>query len=155
MELVQVNASNLSIYLNLTQAYEAEFSPLTKKVPDNDGMFALDTPVEGNVMGFLLYFDGVPAGLAAIADHGNSHYEVCDFYVVPVFRKNKAGQRFAHSLFSMMPGEWESKQIEGAEHAIAFWRRAIGAYTNDQYVEDIYHDAYWGDVTRQRFTITV
>ncbi|WP_305842487.1 hypothetical protein [Photobacterium leiognathi] len=45
--------------------------------------------------------------------------------------------------------------MKRAEHAIAFWRRWIGAYTNDQYVEDIYHDAYWGDVTRQRFTITV
>ncbi len=71
-------------------------------------------------MGFLLYFDGVPAGLAAIADHGNSRYEVCDFYVVPVFRKNKAGQRFAHSLFSMMPGEWVSKQIEARRACYRF-----------------------------------
>ena len=31
---------------------------------------------------------------------------------------------------------------------LLFWRRAIGAYTNEQYVEDIYYDSYWGDVTR-------
>lgn len=55
----------------------------------------------------------------------------------------------------MMPGEWESKQIEGAEPAIAFWRRAIGAYTDDQFIEDIYSDPYWGEVTRQRFTVSV
>lgn len=154
MELVTVNASNLAIYLNLTQAYEAEFSPLTQKFPDDEGKFALDTPIAGNVTGYLLYIDGKPAGLAAIANECVDHYEVCDFYVVPVFRKNKAGQRFAHTLFDMMPGLWQSKQIAGADHAIAFWRRAIGSYTNEVFVEDIYHDEYWGDVTRQCFKTT-
>jgi predicted acetyltransferase len=154
VELVTVNASNLAIYLNLTQAYEAEFSPLTKKLPDDEGKFALDTPIEGNVTGYLLYIDGKPAGLAAIANESVDHYEVCDFYVVPVFRKNKAGQRFAHILFDMMPGLWQSKQIAGADNAIAFWRRAIGSYTNEVFVEDIYHDEYWGDVTRQCFKTT-
>ncbi|MGX9458455.1 GNAT family N-acetyltransferase [Photobacterium damselae subsp. damselae] len=159
MKIVDVTPSNIEIYYNLTQAYEAEFSPLTKKFPDQKGKFALDTEIGGNAKGFLLYIDEHPAGLAAIAvdevEDGSLHCEVCDFYVVPLFRKNKAGQRFAHQLFAMMPGEWESKQIEGAEHAIAFWRRAIGAYTDEQFIEDIYSDPYWGEVTRQRFTVSV
>lgn len=50
VELVTVNSSNLAIYLNLTQAYEAEFSPLTKKLPDEEGKFTLDTPIEGTLL---------------------------------------------------------------------------------------------------------
>ncbi|MGF1699525.1 hypothetical protein L4D09_04295 [Photobacterium makurazakiensis] len=152
MKIIEVVDSNLQVYLNLSQPYEAEFSVYTKKQPDDNGIFAMDTQIGGNVKGFLLYIDDAPAGLAAIAETAPEHYEVCDFYVVPVFRKNRMGQQFAHQLFSMMPGEWESKQIEGAVHAIAFWRRAIGAYTQDNFVEDIYQDDYWGDVTRQCFS---
>ncbi|MGR5063465.1 GNAT family N-acetyltransferase [Photobacterium sp. DNB22_13_2] len=152
MNIVNVEPANMQVYLNLTQPYEAEFSVYTKKVPDKNGVFAMDTLIGNNVKGFLLYIDNAPAGLAAIAETSPDHYEVCDFYVVPIFRKNKMGQQFAHQLFTMMPGDWESKQIDGAVHAIAFWRRAIGAFTQEQYVEDIYQDPYWGSVTRQRFS---
>ncbi len=89
VELVTVNSSNLAIYLNLTQAYEAEFSPLTKKhLMMRVSQLRIDTPIEGNVTGYLLYIDGKPAGLAAIANESVDHYEVCDFYVVPVFRQH-------------------------------------------------------------------
>ncbi|WP_348637741.1 hypothetical protein [Photobacterium sp. DA100] len=152
VNIVNVDQGNMQVYLNLSQPYEAEFSVYTKKVPDENGLFFRDTLIGGNVRGFLLYIDNAPAGLAAIAETSQGHYEVCDFYVVPVFRQNKMGQQFAHQLFTMMPGDWESKQIEGAVHAIAFWRRAISAFTGDQFVEDIYQDSYWGAVTRQRFS---
>ena len=152
MNIVNVDQSNMQVYLNLTQPYEAEFSVYSKKHPDENGVFAMDTLIGGNVKGFLLYIDSAPAGLAAIAETAPGHYEVCDFYVVPVFRKGQMGQQFAHQLFSMMPGHWVSKQIEGADRPIAFWRRAIGAYTKEQYQEDIFQDPYWGPVTRQSFT---
>ena len=57
MKIVDVTPLNIEIYYNLTQAYEAEFSPLTKKFPDQKGKFALDTEIGGNVKGFLLYID--------------------------------------------------------------------------------------------------
>ncbi|WP_305842486.1 hypothetical protein [Photobacterium leiognathi] len=40
----------------MSRFYEAEFSPLTKKVPDNDGKFALDTPVEAQCNGLSFVF---------------------------------------------------------------------------------------------------
>ncbi|GHA44994.1 GNAT family N-acetyltransferase [Photobacterium aphoticum] len=153
MNIVTVDESNMQVYLNLSQPYEAEFSVYTKKTPDESGIFAMDTLIGGNVYGFLLYIDNAPAGLAAIAETAPGHYEICDFYVVPVFRQNRMGQQFAHQLFAMMPGEWVSKQIAGADHAVAFWRRTIGAYTDGVFVEDIYPDSYWGPVTRQCFTV--
>lgn len=77
---------------------------------------------------------------------------MCDFYVVPYFRKNKVGKGFISALFNMLGGRWEIKQVAGAEQAIRFWRDVINDYTSGDFVEDNYDDEQWGMVTRQRFT---
>ena len=121
------------------------------------GLFPLDTKIEGNVSGYLLYVDGVPAGHTAIANEAPGCYEVCDFYVVPYFRKNKVGKRFISQVFNYLGGSWEIKQVAGAEHAVKFWGDVLSDYTSDNdiaggYVEDSYDDEQWGVVTRQRFS---
>lgn len=152
MEIKKVNQSNVHVYMNVGQPYAAEFAPLTNQLPEKDGTFYLDSPLDGEATGYLLYIDGLPAGLTLIANAREGHYEIFEFYVLPSFRRNKVGQNFAHALFDMLPGTWLSKQIAGADSAVLFWRRAIGAYTNEQYVEDMYEDLKWGLVTRQRFS---
>ena len=152
MKIKQVDADNQHIYMNLAQAYEAEFSKIMQKQPDENGLFSLDTPLGGDVTGYLLYIDDVPAGHAAIAQLAEGVYEVCDFYVAPFFRKNKAGKKFISSLFSRLRGDWEIKQVQGADHAVRFWREVIGCYTVGNYTEDQYQDEKWGLVTRQRFS---
>jgi len=157
MQIIKVDSSNKHVYMNLAQAYEAEFSKIMQKKPDADGLFPLDTQIEGNVSGYLLYVDGVPAGHTAIANEALGCYEVCDFYVVPYFRKNKVGKRFISQVFNNLGGSWEIKQVAGAEHAVKFWRDVLSDYTSDNdiaggYVEDSYDDEQWGVVTRQRFS---
>lgn len=154
MHILPVTETNLHTYHNLTQCYEAEFSPLTGKKPDVSGLFALDTQIGDNILGYLLYIGETPAGLAAIASKENNCFEMCEFYVVPLFRKNEAGMRFAHTIWSQHNGTWEIKQIEGAEYATAFWRKAIQRFHDTPYNEDHYNDPYWGNVLRQTFTIT-
>ncbi|MBA5761282.1 GNAT family N-acetyltransferase [Vibrio sp. 404] len=151
MKIIIVDPSNQHIYMNLAQAYEAEFSKIMQKRPDENGLFPLDTKLEGNVTGYLLYVDGVPAGHTAIANESEGNYEVCDFYVVPYFRKNKVGKRFITQVFEMLGGRWEIKQVAGAEHAVTFWRDVLSEYTSGNYSEDTYHDEKWGVVTRQTF----
>ena len=152
MKIIKVNQENLPVYMNLGQHYSAEFSPLTKQLPEKDGTFYLENPISETTTGYLLYIDGLPAGLTLIASTEQNHYEFLEFYVTPIFRKNKAGMKFAHALFEMLPGEWVSKQIEGADYAVTFWRNTIGSYTNENYSEDMYQDSTWGLVTRQRFS---
>lgn len=152
MTLTPVTEVNLHIYHNLAQCYEAEFSPLTGKKPDASGRFALDTEIGDNVLGYLLYIGDTPAGLAAIASKGDNSFEMCEFYVIPLFRKNAAGIRFAHAIWTRHNGTWEIKQIEGAEYATAFWHKAITRFDGTAYTEDHYNDPYWGNVTRQKFT---
>lgn len=152
MRIVEVDAGSLAIYLNLVQAYEAEFSSLTGKKPGSDGRFALDTHLGGNVRGYLLYLGETPAGLAAIESNGGEH-EVREFYVVPLFRGKLTGSRFAHMLWRRFPGAWEIKQIAGASKATAFWRRTVGEFTRGSFEEDHHDDPTWGRVVRQRFTV--
>ncbi|WP_028117560.1 GNAT family N-acetyltransferase [Ferrimonas senticii] len=151
MQIVQVDDHNIEVYLNLAQGYEAEFSKIVQKKPQADGRFALDTELGGNVAGYLLYVDGVPAGHTAIASHGDGQFEVCDFYVVPYFRQNRLGQTFAAAIFAMHGGRWQIKQVAGADRAIAFWQATIGDYTGGHFKQDIYQDPQWGTVTRQCF----
>lgn len=154
MEIQTVNENNLEVYINLGQPYSAEFAPLTRDLPNKQGKFRIDSPITPNGTGYLLYIDGLPAGLTSIGNVAEGKYEIYEFYVLPFHRKQKVGKDFAHMLFDMLPGEWVSKQIAGADHAVSFWRRVIGEYTNEQYTEDMYQDAHWGLVTRQTFTAT-
>lgn len=153
MKIVTVGEANLVVYLNLAQSYEGEFSGITKKRPNARGLFELDTQLKEDTKGYLLYVDGIPAGLAAVAMRSPKKYEVCEFYVVPFFRNQYFGMRFAHGLWQMLPGSWEVKQISGAEYAIVFWRKAISKFAHRDFSEDRYEDPYWGWVTRQRFSI--
>ncbi|WP_062266496.1 GNAT family N-acetyltransferase [Endozoicomonas arenosclerae] len=163
MNLKIVDDGNREVYLNLCQGYEAEFSSLTGKKPDPQGRFALDTPLTENTTGYLLYDEHLPAGLAAVKQHHATHHEVCEFYVLPCYRRQELGKRFAHRLFSMSCGQWEIKQIEGADNATTFWRKTISDFLKEyvdqsdnnidtHFQEDIYVDPYWGKVTRQVFT---
>lgn len=153
MNITEVSSDNLSVYLNLAQCYEAEFSVLTKKKPDENGLFMLDTEIVSPTRGYILYVGNAPAGIAAIGCNGDSEYEVYEFYVVPYFRNNKLGVKFAHGIWQMLPGEWVVKQIQGANHAINFWRYCINCFPHKNYEEGPYLDQYWGQVNKQRFVV--
>ena len=151
MEILEVDGRNMHVYLNLCQAYEAEFSSITGKLPGADGMFALDTTLSGPFKGYLLRVDGVPVGFAAIKAAAGEGAEVCEFYIVPSMRGKCLGKSFAGRLFAMHSGPWQVKQLQGAGHATCFWCKVIEEFTGCRYVQDEYDDPYWGRVTRQCF----
>ncbi|MCW7753413.1 GNAT family N-acetyltransferase [Desulfobotulus sp. H1] len=152
MDIVKVTSSNLHIYLNLCQSYEGEFSSITRKKPNPDGLFELDTPIGSHVSGYLLYDGAKPLGFMAvdIQSDGNS-FEICEFYIVPACRKKGLGRDFVNHIFRMHKGIWEVKQISGAEYATEFWRKVIQEFTGGKFQEDSHTDAYWGKIIRHRF----
>lgn len=152
MKIVKVDDTNTHIYANLYQGYSAEFSRIIGNKPDENGLFEIYPQLEGHVTGYILYLNGIPAGLTAIDEKSPKFYEICDFYIVPCFRQNNVGKRFISHLFERLGGSWEIKQVSGADHAIHFWRKVVSDYTAGNYIEDIYEDHKWGRVTRQRFT---
>jgi len=153
MQIIPVSKTNLNTYYNLAQTYEAEFSPLTQKQPDPSGMYELDTYPGGDILAFLLEIDNTSAGIAAIARKGDQGYEVCEFYIIPSFRKNSIGMQFAHAIWNNHPGSWEIKQLVSAGYATHFWRKTIERYKNTAFTEELYDDPYWGSVIRQQFII--
>jgi predicted acetyltransferase len=155
MEIISVGEHNLNVYLNLAQSYEGEFSGITRKKPNECGLFPLDTQISDNTKGYLLIIDNTPAGLAAILAKSNNKYEVSEFYIIPYFRKQLFGKHFAHQLWRMFPGHWEVKQITGADDASVFWRKVISEFTLGTFLEDKYEDSYWGLVTRQQFCTVI
>jgi len=155
MKITPVTETNSHVYHNLVQCYEAEFSPITGKKPNGSGLFELDTHLGDDTLGFLLIIDDLPAGIAAIRCKESQAYEVCEFYVLPYFRKNGIGMEFAHTIWKNYPGEWEIKQIEGAGYATAFWRKTIISFNETEYTEACYDDPYWGMVTRQKFRVII
>jgi predicted acetyltransferase len=145
-----VDSSNLSILLNLVQAYEAEFSLITKKLPGPNGLYALDTNLDESHSAFLLYIGISPLGFCIKATQDGIH-DIAEFYIVPSHRGNNLGCEFAASIFQKYSGKWQVRQISGADKAVLFWRKAIGRFTNGNYVESIVEDSYWGKVTKQTF----
>ncbi|WP_114786902.1 GNAT family N-acetyltransferase [Vibrio tetraodonis] len=152
MNIVEVNDSNAHVYANLYQGYGAEFSQIIDDKPNENGSFEIYPELKGNITGYLLYIDGVPAALTAIDEKSYKTYEICDFYVLPCFRRNKVGKQFISNLFELLSGSWEIKQVAGADHAVSFWRNVVSDYTSNNYVEDMYQDHKWGLVTRQCFS---
>ena len=153
MDIVLVNEKNWPLYLQLVQYYEAEFSAITQKKPNAQGLFELDVQPGPEVNGYLLLIDGLPAGLAAIKTIQTHQYEVCEFYIIPSFRQQGLGRHFAHGIWKSSPGEWQVKQIQGAAYATLFWRKVINDFSLADFYEDQYMDAYWGQVTRQTFHV--
>jgi len=151
MQIVPLSDENLFIYKNLCQPYEAEFSPLTDKSPDKDGLFLIESiPNGSSCVGYLLKEGETPLGFA-IATIGKEYNDVSEFYIVPKFRKKKLGYKLAKHLFDTHPGTWHIRQIEGADHAVAFWRRVLDRYVDGCYTQSCVHDKRWGMVTRQVF----
>jgi predicted acetyltransferase len=152
MTVVLVEPSNRHVYRNLAQCYEAEFSRVMPKLPDSDGLFALETELRGPACGYLYYQNGHPIGLSAVMVHGPGDYEIREFYIVPACRRSGAGFAFAHALFRMYRGDWQIKQVKGTGHATRFWREAIRSFGAPDFQEDQYEDRQWGLVTRQTFS---
>lgn len=144
---------NQHILMNLAQAYEAEFSSLTGKMPDENGHFKLDTQLSPNYQGYLFYVDITPVGFCILNTNSKPMY-VAEFYVIPSVRRKKVGTIFAQNIFKWHPGNWQVSQIEGASHAIAFWRKVIKTCSNGDFKEENVIDPDWGPVTQQSFTIS-
>ena len=147
-----IKPKNIHILLNLAQAYEAEFSAITKKKPNNDGVFELDVMPHSPHVGYILYQAEIPMGFCVI-NATSDPKDIAEFYVIPAMRRQAIGMKFAHKIFKAHPGRWQVRQIEGANHAVKFWRYTISACTNNNYEEKIVDDPDWGMVTKQTFSV--
>lgn len=146
----RINKEKTNIFINLAQAYEAEFSGLTHNLPDKKGVFQIDSLPSSPYTGYLAYFQQIPVGFCII-NTKNSIKEVSEFYVIPAMRRKKIGYLLATTVFNKHPGNWQVRQIKGAGSAKKFWRSVISKYTKKRYMESSQNDDRWGVVSQQSF----
>ncbi|MEM1328717.1 MAG: GNAT family N-acetyltransferase [Bacteroidota bacterium] len=60
---------------------------------------------------------------------------IAEFYILPDSRRRGYGQAAAQQIFATFGKHWEVKTGMDNEMAIAFWRTAIGTFTNDAFSE--------------------
>ena len=148
MKVEKVDAENVA-FNSLLQNYEKEFSSITKKVPDPDGTFNLDVNLN-ETDNFLLIENREAIGFC-VKGFSEGRHDISEFFVILDKRHNKIGRKFAQEVFKKYKGEWQVRQIEGADKAITFWRKVIAEFTKNDYQESVVEDEYWGKVTRQIF----
>lgn len=142
---------HLQILSHLMQAYEAEFSNLTEKMPDQFGRFSPDTEVDEYHDGYLLIDkNGIPVGFC-IKGTVTCCHDISEFYVIPSCRQYGLGLQFAMEIFDLYPGSWQVRQIWKAEKAYRFWIKAITTYTQGDFEDSVVDDPQWGKVHLQRF----
>lgn len=148
MEITRIDQNNEQIHMNLAQVYEAEFSPLTHVLPDENGLFCHHTTrVQEGSFGYLLYCDGLPGGFG-IFHMTEGRVLVEEFFVSPHLRRKGVAAAFLRLVGERHPGIWDVRQLESARHAYAFWTKWASRVDPD-YTEEVLTDEKWGRVTRQ------
>ena len=151
--LKQINNENMHKFVEMSQKYEDEFSPLTGAKKDAKGFYPVSTPIDETHLGYF-YCTGAnhqEIGFAIISVE-KEPYEVCEFYIMQEYRKIGAGQDLACALFNMFPVNWCVKQLYEAKNANAFWISVISKYTGYDFTQRLYEDEKWGKVYIQEFS---
>lgn len=151
MKIIPISLKNAHIFEVFVQNYEAEFSAITKKEPNAEGRFALETDWHPPNKGFYQFKESKPVGFVIKVQTKEGLSDIAEFYILPCYRKKGLGKLFAFAIFDLFPGPWQVRQILSATDAINFWRATIHQYTGGNYTEDQVNDPHWGSVIRQRF----
>lgn len=146
--LEQINESNSHFFDELVQEYEDEFSAITQKRKNQDGKFAIDVDWQTPNIGYY-WKEGSRVVGFSIIESLDGYLEIVDFYVVPSFRKKSVGKNMAFAVFDKHRGPWRIRQI--SKEATHFWRKVIGAYTQNNYSESHIDNPPWGLSVCQKF----
>jgi predicted acetyltransferase len=145
---------------NLVQLYCHDWSELTPLDVGDDGRYTalalgpywtdewrrpLLLRIKDKLAGFALVLERSRlTGAAGV-------FDMAEFFVLRGYRRQGVGLAAAHALFGRFTGPWEVRQRDENVAAIAFWRRAIGAYTGGHYTEIRWNGPEWTGLV-QRFT---
>jgi predicted acetyltransferase len=134
------NRQQKSTIRNLMQFYLHDLSVYADEVLDSDGLFHLDQYFdaywsEAERHPFLIWVDDTLAGFAFVREIEPGIFSMAEFFVVRGFRGTGVAAKAAAELFDRFRGEWRVAQMERNVPAQRFWRRVIGEYTRENFVE--------------------
>lgn len=145
-----IDESNSPIFNELAQAYEEEFSLISGKKKNQEGKYSIDVDWRFPNVGYYWKEDCKILGFSVV-EFIEGYFEIVDFYIIPSYRKQKAGKNMAFAVFNTHFGPWRVRQILGSEAATKFWRRVINEYTKENYTESQIENPPWGLSIYQSF----
>ena len=60
-----------------------------------------------------------------------------EFFIISKFQRHGLGEKVAMSIFKQLAGKWAVGVLLDNSPALAFWRKVIKEYTQDNYIEEI------------------
>lgn len=150
LELKIVDLNNRDDLNRLGHDYEAEFSPLTGALPNELGIYILNTEPVDPYIGYLLFYHQTPLGFCVV--NIGTPNDFAEFYIIPDMRREGLGTYLASKIFEKHPGLWQARQIQGAHWATDFCRNTLKGLGKD-FTQDVISDIDYGKVTRQLFQV--
>jgi len=152
IRVVAAERSDLEVLRHLVQLYVYDLSDLLLLDVDDTGRFR-EIPLaaywtDSWRLPFLIRADERLAGFALVHEKsrlsgGNDVWDMAEFFVLRRYRRAGVGTRVAHRIFAEHPGKWEVRERSANTPATAFWRRAISAFTNGRFTEEVLDDERW------------
>lgn len=115
----------------LWQLYVHDLSQSRGSLPNEQGLFKQghlqwfrDDP--DNWPGFLVTYDGSPAGFAFVGTNWDTGKRtIGEFFVVRAVRRRGVGEFVARTLIERYPGDWEIAFQDDNPGAPQFWKRVV------------------------------
>ena len=106
---------------------------------------------------FLIEVGGIAAGFCLIDRYAlvpGIDWNMSQFYVMGPWAGRGVGRKAATTAFDRFPGCWQVMQVPENTAAIAFWRRAIAAWTRGAFEERLLREPERGNALRNVMTFT-
>ena len=126
----------------LWQLYVHDLSESRGSLPNAEGMFKLghlqwfrDQPTDWP--GFLVTYDGAPAGFAFVGvKWAGGKRTIGEFFVVRAVRRRGVGEHVARTLIERYPGRWEIAFQDSNRGAPQFWQRVVSDIVGDAWRDE-------------------
>lgn len=118
-DLILANESDKSVLFNLMQLYTYElskYSDETAEIELNEhGLYNIKYFdyfwIEKDRFPFILKYENELVGFVLVRFNEDNMYEISEFFVLPKFRRTKAGTFMANEVFKKFKGNWEIRTL--------------------------------------------
>ncbi|MFZ1879348.1 MAG: GNAT family N-acetyltransferase [Gaiellaceae bacterium] len=139
-DLRELTDADVPVVEHLWQLYSHDMSEVRGTLPNDEGLYKagrLPGYLEDDgTAGYLISYDGAPAGFAFVTGLDTDLRHMGDFFVVRAVRRKGVGYRVARGLLDRHPGSWEIGFQGSNSGAPEFWRRLASDAVGDDWVEE-------------------
>ena len=138
VNIIPATQDQQPILANLIELYAHDFSEMADLQLNSNGRYGY-TPLplywqQPNRHPFLVTVDDRLAGFALVKQgseisEDKDIWDVAEFFIVRRYRRHGVGKIVAHEIWRTFPGRWEVRVLERNQTGLAFWNRAIAAFT--------------------------